>query len=131
VYATSATGIAYAAHIVIPDLYTLGFLRAGLGFARGGILHSLFSVMSLHTPAERRGGVMGIASSMAILGNSIGPILGGFVASKFGLLSVFGFNSALFLFIALMIWRSDIEPPKPVPAAEESSKPATPPAEAE
>ena len=52
---------------------------------------------------------MGIASSLAILGNSLGPLAGGFVAERFGLVSVFSVNSVIFLLIALTAWRSDID----------------------
>lgn len=127
VTATSGAGLAYAAHIVVPDLLSLGFLRAGLGFCRGGILHSLFSLTSLHVPAERRGGIIGIASSLAILGNSIGPLTGGFIAEHFGIRAVFAVNSILFLLIALTIWRSDIDTvPGQGPAPEPPTGDASP-----
>jgi MFS transporter, DHA1 family, multidrug resistance protein len=107
--AAAGTGVAYAAHMVVPGLVSLVFLRAGLGFFRGGILHSLFSLTSRHVAADRRGGIMGIASSLAILGNSLGPLAGGFIAERFGLVSVFSVNSVIFLLIAVTAWRSDID----------------------
>ncbi|HLF13888.1 MAG TPA: MFS transporter [Bacteroidota bacterium] len=120
--AASGTGIAYAAHMIVPGLVSLGFLRAGLGFFRGGILHSLFSLTSRHVPPGRRGGIIGIASSLAILGNSLGPLAGGFIAEHFGIVSVFSVNSLIFLLIASIAWNSDIDRGIPAPAA-----PAPPP----
>ncbi len=107
--AASGTGLAYAAHMLVPGLISLGFLRAGLGFFRGGILHSLFSLTSRHVPAARRGGIIGIVSSLAILGNSLGPLAGGFIAERFGIIPVFSVNSVIFLLIAVTVWRSDID----------------------
>ncbi len=110
--ALSGTGISYALHLVVPNLVSLGFLRAVLGFCRGGILHSLFSQVSLQSPQNRKSGLIGIASSLAILGNMLGPICGGIVAEHFGLKTVFYFNSALFLLMTFVVWKVLIEIPK-------------------
>jgi len=103
VVALSGTGVAYALHLVVPNVYALGGLRAGLGFARGGILHSLYSQVSLYAPDSRKSGLIGIASSLAILGNFLGPVIGGMIAGTFGLSAVFIVNSCIFLFIAYLI----------------------------
>jgi len=116
VSAVTGTGLSYAAHAFVPNLVSLGFLRAGLGFFRGGILHSLFSLTSHHVGPERRGGVIGIASSLSILGNTIGPIAGGMIAAHFGITTVFGVNSILFLVMAMVITKANLDPPRdPVP----------------
>jgi DHA1 family multidrug resistance protein-like MFS transporter len=107
----AGTGVAYALHPLVPNIYLLCVLRAGLGFVRGGILHALYSVTSLRSPQERRSGLIGIASSLAILGNMVGPLLGGLVASHGGIAVVFIVNSALFLGTALLLSRSFIELP--------------------
>lgn len=99
------TGIAYSLHMVIPTLFTLGLLRAMLGFARGGILHSLYSMTSLHSPENRKSGLIGIASSFTILGNMLGPISGGMIAGYFGLSGVFIINSTMFIICGIIIWR--------------------------
>jgi DHA1 family multidrug resistance protein-like MFS transporter len=104
-YALAGTGIAYGLHMVVPGLILLGILRAGLGFVRGGILHALYSMTSLRAPENRRSGMIGIASSLTTMGNLIGPIAGGMVAGNFGIRSVFGFNSVLFLIGSLVVWR--------------------------
>ncbi len=125
--AATGTGVAYAAHMVVPGLVSLGFLRAGLGFFRGGILHSLFSLTNHHVPPARRGGIIGIASSLAILGNSLGPLAGGFIAEHFGIISVFSVNSVIFLLIALTVWRSDIDRKAPEAGASPSPTAPVPP----
>lgn len=104
-FALAGTGVAYALHMLVPNLWLLGVLRAGLGFARGGILHTLFSLTSLHAPSERKSGLIGIASSLAILGNTLGPLSGGFIAEHFGIATVFAVNSTVFLVISYIIWK--------------------------
>ena len=98
------TGIAYSLHMVIPTILTLILLRAVLGFARGGILHSLYSMTNLHSPDAQKSGMIGVASSLTVLGNMIGPLSGGMIASYFGLNGVFIINSIIFLICSVIIW---------------------------
>jgi DHA1 family multidrug resistance protein-like MFS transporter len=105
IIALTGTGTAYGLHMIVPGLFTLGLLRAGLGFARGGILHTLFALTNLHAPSDRKSGLIGIASSLAILGNTFGPLTGGMVAEHFGITSVFAVNSLLFFTMAYVIWK--------------------------
>jgi DHA1 family multidrug resistance protein-like MFS transporter len=101
----SLTGLAYIGHNLVTSLVQLAFLRALLGFARGGVLPALYSLTNLHSPPERRGGIIAIASSMTILGNMLGPVLGGLVAGHLGLRETFLVNSTLALVVAFVIWR--------------------------
>lgn len=103
--ATAGTGVAYGLHIVVPGLITLGILRAGLGFVRGGILHALFSLTSLHAPDDRKSGLIGVASSLAVLGNMVGPTTGGMIAGQFGIWAVFACISMMFFILTAVIWR--------------------------
>jgi MFS transporter, DHA1 family, multidrug resistance protein len=104
IYALTGTGITYSLHMIVPNLFSLIFLRAGMGFVRGGILHALYSMTNLYSPDNRKSGMIGIASSLTVLGNMIGPLLGGWVAGNWGIQSVFIFNSFLFLICAAIIW---------------------------
>jgi len=108
--AATGTGLSYAAHALVPGLLSLAFLRAGLGFFRGGILHSLFSLTSQHVGPERRGGIIGIASSLAILGNTLGPLIGGMIAGHYGIRAVFAVNSVVFLLMGAAILRTKLDP---------------------
>ncbi len=101
----SLTGVAYIGHNLFTGLIQLAFLRAMLGFARGGVLPALYSLTNLHSPPDRRGGMIAVAASMTILGNMIGPMLGGYVASHLGLRETFLVNSAVALIVAFVIWR--------------------------
>ncbi len=101
----SLTGLAYIGHNLVTSLVQLAFLRALLGFARGGVLPALYSLANLQSPPERRGGMIAIASSMTILGNMLGPVLGGIVAAHTGIREMFLVNSTLALVVAFVIWR--------------------------
>ncbi len=96
--------VMYFLHTVIQSLLQLGFLRAILGFARGGVLPVLYSLTSIHTPQQRRGGVMGIITSFSVLGNMIGPLAGGMIASSYGLISCFYFTAALSLATVVFVY---------------------------
>ncbi|MBP1679661.1 MAG: multidrug transporter, partial [Bacteroidetes bacterium] len=98
-------GLAYLLHTVVGNLIQLAALRAVLGFARGGVLPALYSIVSLLTPAERRGGTMAIASSLTVLGNMIGPMMGGMIAGTFGITATFVANGALLLLTSLLVSR--------------------------
>ncbi len=101
----SLTGLAYIGHNLVTSLLQLAVLRAVLGFARGGVLPALYSLANLNSPPERRGGMIAIASSMTILGNMLGPVLGGIVASHTGIREMFLVNSAIALVVAFVIWK--------------------------
>jgi DHA1 family multidrug resistance protein-like MFS transporter len=108
----AVTGVCYVGHLVVKDLYWLGALRAVLGFARGGVLPALYSLTSLYSPVERQGGMMAIASSLTVLGNLIGPIVGGLAAGVWGILAPFAINSVMLVFAALFVWSAfrDVSP---------------------
>jgi DHA1 family multidrug resistance protein-like MFS transporter len=103
-------GVAYFGHILVANLIQLSLLRAVLGFVRGGVLPTLYSLASVFSPQERRGGMMAIASSLTITGNMIGPIVGGYVAGHFGITAVFVANGTLLLATGLLVWRFLLEP---------------------
>jgi MFS family permease len=103
--AFALTGIAYAGHLIVGNLIQLSLLRALLGFARGGVLPTLYSLTSHYSPPERRGGMMAIASSLTLFGNMLGPIVGGYVAEHFGIAASFMANSVLLLATGVLVWR--------------------------
>jgi MFS transporter, DHA1 family, multidrug resistance protein len=90
----------YSVHAVIYDPYKLIPVEIVLGFAYGALLPLMFTTVSLNINVERRGGILGIATSFQILGNMIGPILGGAAAAAFGLRINFLLTGVIFLLIA-------------------------------
>jgi DHA1 family multidrug resistance protein-like MFS transporter len=71
------TGISYAPQGLVTQLYQLLILRFVQGLFVGGVLPALYTLTSLNTPEERRGGIMGITRSGLLIGNVIGPVSGG------------------------------------------------------
>ncbi len=110
--AITGTAAAYSLHIVVPNLATLTGLRAGLGFARGGILPALYSLTNFHAPTDRKSGLIGIASALAILGNMLGPLIGRIIGGHFGIPMCFAANSVLLLLTALIVWKYLHEQPR-------------------
>lgn len=97
-YALAGAGIGYALHFFSGDVWQLIPIRAFLGFCIGGILPSLYSFISTNTPDDMKGGVIGIASSLTMLGNLAGPISSGYISTFTGINFIFilsGFILAL------------------------------------
>ncbi|MCC6549314.1 MAG: MFS transporter [Ignavibacteriaceae bacterium] len=94
---TILTGVTYIAHFYVTSVYLLIPVRILLGLGYGVILPSLFTGISLFSPAEKKGGLMGIASSAQTLGNLIAPLLSGVAASLFGIRSAFFIAGFVFL----------------------------------
>lgn len=105
VTALAGTGVAYGFHLIVPNLVALTGLRALLGFARGGILPALYSLTNIYAPGDRKSGMIGIASSFTILGNMVGPIIGGFVGGHMGIRACFAFSSGLLFMTTLIVWK--------------------------
>lgn len=96
-FALFGAGVGYMLHIVTGGVFELIPIRALLGFFVGGVLPSLYSFISKYTPFDRKGGVMGIASSFTLLGFLLGPLSSGYIAS---------ITSIEFVFIlcGLLLW---------------------------
>ncbi len=101
-------GFSYLLHPLIYDPFVLSFTRAILGLALGGLLPVLYTLVSYTTPSERRGGIMGIASSAQIFGNLVGPSLSGITASFFGIRIIF-IISGLLLFVVASLSNTQIK----------------------
>ena len=102
IYASLLTGLMYALHSVVYNIYLLIPIRVLLGFGYGALSPLLFTAISNNVPSERKGGVLGVGSSFQILGNMVGPVLGGFSAGFLGLRISFAITALLFLSITLI-----------------------------
>ena len=96
-------GLFYLLHVAVYNLVQLGFLRAFLGFARGGVLPALYALVSISASNEQKGGIMAIAASLTICGKLVGPMLGGFIASHFGYNAVFLVNGSILLILSAAV----------------------------
>lgn len=102
VQASVLTGLMYSLHWVIVDPYFLIPVRVLLGFGYGGLMPLLFTSISNRVSFERKGGVLGVASSFQILGNMTGPLLGGFSAGLLGVRFSFVMAGLIFLILAVI-----------------------------
>jgi DHA1 family multidrug resistance protein-like MFS transporter len=91
-----------AALLLLQGLVTgvaqLFILRLLYGGFVAGVLPPLLGYISAASPADRRGGLMGLSSSAIMLGNLFGPLMGGYIGAHAGLRAVF-FVSAAFLVV--------------------------------
>lgn len=96
---TILTGTMYLLHFYVTSVYLLIPVRILLGLGYGVILPALFTGISLYSPADKKGGLMGIASSAQTLGNLIAPLLSGVAASLWGIRAAFIIAGFVFLFM--------------------------------
>jgi len=73
----------------VTGVVQLFVLRLLYGCFVAGVLPPLLGCISAASPADRRGGLMGLSSSAIMLGNLFGPLTGGFIAAHVGLRHVF------------------------------------------
>ncbi len=88
--------------IIIPqafvtELWQLIGLRFLFGIVSGGLIPITSALIRREAPIEVQGEIMGYNQSFRFLGNILGPVLGGVVASIGGIHSVFYSTSLLFL----------------------------------
>jgi DHA1 family multidrug resistance protein-like MFS transporter len=99
IIASIITALTHIAHTVIFDPYILVPVRIVMGFGFGALFPLLFTAISRNVVVERRGGVLGVASSFQILGNMLGPVAGGFCAGFFGIRTSFVIAGLIFFLI--------------------------------
>jgi MFS transporter, DHA1 family, multidrug resistance protein len=102
IFASILTGLMYITHSFIYDPYYLIPVRTVLGIGYGALLPLLFSEISNHISTERKGGVLGVASSFQIFGNMIGPLSAGLSVGVFGLRFSFVITGCLFFIITFL-----------------------------
>ena len=101
IIASIITGAMYILHSAISDPYLLIPVRTILGFGYGAISPLLFTRISNNVAKDRRGGVLGIGSSFQVMGNLIGPLLGGYAGAVIGIKFSFIITGLFFLVIAV------------------------------
>lgn len=101
VIASIITSLMYMLHSIITNPYYLIPVRTALGFCYGALMPLLFTRISNNVNKDRRGGVLGIGSSFQVLGNLVGPLLGGYAGATIGFSLSFLFTGSVFLLIAL------------------------------
>jgi MFS family permease len=94
-----------AAFFIIPFTHSAGALmavQAVSGFG-AGIIMTLSLVLSIdNVPRERQATTMGVFQAIYAIGMLAGPIISGFLSSRFNLSSVFYLSSGIVLLVALL-----------------------------
>jgi len=91
-----------------------------------GVVSAVATLVSLTAPRRYLATVLGMLQAAMFLGISLGPILGGAFADRFGLRAGFGVTGFLLVGIGLLVTLVVKEPPRE-PRRSESTVPASPP----
>ena len=108
--ATWAVGTLFILQYMMPSIWGLGIFRAIAGFFMGFVTPIANTLISKAVPVERRGVVFGAVSSVAMMGNVLGPVISGMIARTFGYGAVFWTTAAIFFVAALFIYRNLVIP---------------------
>ena len=79
------SSILWAAHALARNISQLLVIRILFGFAVGGNLPTMNALVGKLTPKESYGKAYGVMASMTSLGMTLGPLVGGIMASYMGL----------------------------------------------
>jgi MFS transporter, DHA1 family, multidrug resistance protein len=91
--------------IVIPFAGSITLISTMLiinGLAMGLMLPLGFTLISSNTESDRKAGIIGVGSSLQIIGNLAGSITAGYIVSSFGIGIPFIISGSLFLIIVLL-----------------------------
>jgi DHA1 family multidrug resistance protein-like MFS transporter len=86
----------------VQELWQLIILRFLLGLCLGGMLPSINSLIRHYAPEGMESRTYGYSNSAMFIGNMLGPIIAGFLASQLGIRSIFIW--ATFLLLANAVW---------------------------
>jgi MFS family permease len=100
----------------VPQLFAA---RLALGFFSAGIAPSLQSLIAHHSPVERRAGILGVSFALTLFGNAVGPLIGGALASVWGVRAPFLFTAGTLLVAGLLSRKLTSAIPMPPPALTE------------
>jgi hypothetical protein len=104
--ATWAVGSLFILQYLMPSIWGLGIFRAIAGFFMGFIAPIANTLISKAVPIERRGIVFGAVSSVAMMGNVLGPVISGVIARAFGYGAVFWSTAAIFFVASWFVYRN-------------------------
>jgi len=83
--------------------------RFFLGFFVAGIAPSLQVLIANHTPAERKAGVLGVSFSITLMGNAIGPLMGGVLGASLGIRMPFFLTAGVLLLAGYLSYQLKIK----------------------
>jgi DHA1 family multidrug resistance protein-like MFS transporter len=105
VYCCLFTGILYLPPMFAQSLVPFIALMSLMGTFKGGIMISSSSLIALTVSESQQGMAYGLQQSANFLGNGIGPILGGGLASLTNLRVVFPVAAGLYILAGLLVFK--------------------------
>jgi len=112
--------LAYILGGLVTSPFQLFLVRTLQGFA-AGLISVFLAMTSAYVPKEKLGFSMGLFQSGLTIGNVMGPLIGGTLATIFGMRASFFVAGGFLIFITAVTWFVLPEPPKQVKQAEISS----------
>ena len=97
------TGLLYLPPMWARTVTQLIILIALTGLLKGGLMVSSNALVGLSVPRSQQGIAYGLAQSAHALGNGLGPLIGGSLASLIRLRYVFGVAGGLFMLIGVTV----------------------------
>ena len=100
--ASVCIGISYALMAFVTDVWQLLFMRAFQGFANG-FLPAAMTMVSLSVPQANVGVALGIFQTGMVIGNVIGPFIGGTIAAQVGMRPAFVVAGGVLFIVSLIV----------------------------
>lgn len=110
--------IVYLLGAVVTSPEQMFCVRVLHGFA-AGLWSVCLAIATSSVPLDKLGVSLGIMQSGLTVGNVVGPLIGGFLASVFGMRASFYFGGIMLLLITIVFYVYIPEPPKAAAAAEQ------------
>ncbi len=102
------SGIFYFPQALVSSAYQLLPLRAVIGLCIAGIMPSTQAIIVKNTTDSQRGGVLGVTHSVNILGQALGPLVGGALGALLGYRIPFVLTS-VFLIVLWCYFRNSFQ----------------------
>lgn len=99
------TGILYLPPVFATSVFWFILLMALRGIFNGGVIVPSNSLVALSVSRNEQGMAYGLQQSANSLGNGLGPLLGGALASVFGLKIVFPISAGLFIIAGFAVMK--------------------------
>jgi DHA1 family multidrug resistance protein-like MFS transporter len=118
--AAFGAGIAIACIALVQTPEQLLVLRIGHGVFTG-VVTAIATLVSLTAPRQHLGTVLGLLQAAQFLGVSLGPLLGGAFADRFGLRAAFASTGIMLVGTGILVTLFVPEPVKEAPRADAST----------
>lgn len=101
----AGSGLVMAVQGVPDRLYAFAALQFAIGIFFSGIQPSINAIIASHTERSVKGTVFGLLFSAQQMGSIAGPMLGGLIATFFGVSYVFYVGGAILIFLSIAVSR--------------------------